>query len=300
MKSKYISDILNNGKKGHNRFDFLDVNINDDNLMFIDPILIENQDAEWFKEADSTIQSFFDELYAAYRNHDDRVKQKLLSHAGEQNGTRLGYGNGHNGKGNTVQGLLHTFSPLDSLISDIETIGKPTDLTVLLPGFSEDGLSDMLTNVIHDNLNKFTMSQFAMRGIDSNSNRSFWTWNRRKKSWEYVTRPSYCVNGRELLLVPKQIVRKNYLFSMDQYFQRIILGRMQREDRYMFEGKPIPKKDILKQKRFTGEHWEYDETISYTKENNDALDEYHRELPFYYLENGRIPTDEDLDKCIYN
>lgn len=300
MQKLYVTDILNNGMKGHNSIDFLDVNINDDNLMFIDPILIEGQQGKWYKEANETIQSFFDELYDAFRTGNEKKKAILLSHAGEQNGTRLGYGNGHNGKGNTMQGLMFTFSPLNKLIADIQTIGKPADLTVLLPGFSEDGLSDMLTNIIHANLNDFTMAQITMRGIVSNSSVSFWTWNRHQEKWELISRPSYCVNGRELLLVPKTIVRKNYLFSTDQYFRRVILERMRNEDKYMYNGKPISKKDVLRQKRFSGEHWEYAETIKYTQENNDALDEYHRELPFYYLEDGRIPTDEDLDENMYN
>lgn len=300
MNKLHITDILNNGKKGHQGIDYLDVNVNDDNLMFIDPVLIGQNKEDWFVEAEKTIQSFFDELYTAFRNHDEKAKSRLLSHAGEQNGTRLGYGNGYNGKGNTMQGLLHTFSPLNSLISDINTIEKAEDLPVLLPGFSEDGLSDMLTNIIHENLNEFTMQQFAMRGISSNATIPFWTWDRHSKKWKYISRPSYCVRGKELLLVPKRIVRKNYLFSTDQYFRRIILERMRNEDRYMFEGKPIPKNDVLKMKRFTGEHWEYDEAVSYTRENNDALEEYHRELPFYYMEEGRTPTDDDLDACIYS
>lgn len=300
MEKKYISDILNNGQKGHQNLDYLDVNINDDNLLFIDPMLIECQEDAWFVEADKTIRSFFDELYVAFRNRDNEKKNRLLSHAGEQNGTRLGYGNGYNGKGNTMQGLLHTFSPLDELLHEIRTIDRAIDLPVLLPGFSEDGLSDMLTNIIHDNLNEFTISQLKTCGIEGNSDLSYWTWNREIRNWEHVTRLSFCVNGKELLLVPKQIVRRNYLFSTDQYFRRIILERMRNEDKYMFNGKPISKKDVLKMKRFSGEHWQYDETIAYTRENNDALDDYHRELPFFYLEEGRIPTDEDLDNCIYS
>ena len=77
----------------------------------------------------------------------------------------------------------------------------------------------------------------------------------------------------ELLLVPKQIVRKKYLFSTSQYFSRIILERIRENGGYMDGDKPISKKEIIKAKRFSGEHWQYDESVSYTKKNNDALDE---------------------------
>ena len=55
----------------------------------------------------------------------------------------------------------------------------------------------------------------------------------------------------------------------------------------------------VKSKRYSGEHWQYDETIKYTVENNDALDEYHRKLPGFYMEQGKSMTDEDLDFVIY-
>ena len=85
----------------------------------------------------------------------------LLSHAGEQNATRLGYGNGDNGKGNTADGLLEIFQPLEQLISSIRTIGKAEDLPLLIPGFAEDGMSDLLTNILHECLNEFTTVSYT-------------------------------------------------------------------------------------------------------------------------------------------
>ena len=118
--------------------------------------------------------------------------------------------------------------------------------------------------------------------------------------WKKVDKPVCFVNGKELLLVPKNIVRKNYLFGVSQYFTRIILERMLDEGGYRdADGKAIPKKEIVKSKRYSGEHWQYDETIKYTVENNDALDEYHRKLPGFYMEHGKPMTDEDLDFVIY-
>ena len=63
--------------------------------------------------------------------------------------------------------------------------------------------------------------------------------------------------------------------------------------------KPIPKKEIVKAKRFSGEHWQYDESVSYTKKDNDALREYHQKLPHFYTENGESMEDEELDELIY-
>lgn len=299
-KEIHVSDIINKGKHGHKEIGFLDVVVNDDNLMFIDPVLLEKCSGSWFKEANETVESFFDELYKAYRENDESKKIKLLEHAQEQNGTRLGYGKGDNGKGNTADGLRYIFSPLTVLSRDISTIKKATDLPILIPGFSEDGLSDLLTNILHENLNIFTGQQLRLYGFDYNTELSFWTWDRNNGCFKFVTRPSFVYEGKELLLVPKVIVRRKYLFSTNQYFTRVILERLRYEGMYMYDGKTLPKKDIIKQKSYSGEHWKYDETIAYTKLHDDALEEYHHSLPFFYDEEGRRPTDDELDRYIYS
>lgn len=296
---KYVSDYLNKGIKGHSNYKFVDVIVNDDNLLFIDPILIEISEDQWSKEAKILIQSFFDVFFEAYSEKDEIKKTKLLSHAGEQNGTRLGYGRGDNGKGNTAEGLLDIFAPLENLIQEIPTMEKAEDLPLLIPGFAEDGLSDLLTNILHVQLNAFTMQQIHKYGLKSNGSACFWSWDKEKVCWTLVKKPSFYIDGQELLLVPKQIVRKKYLFSTSQYFNRIILERIREKGGYMDGDKPISKKEIIKAKRFSGEHWQYDESVSYTKKNNDALDEYHKKLPIFYFENGNSMQDDKLDQLIY-
>ncbi|MCI9127859.1 MAG: hypothetical protein HFG28_11880 [Eubacterium sp.] len=299
MKKYYVSDYWNKGRKGHLYYEFIDVAVNDDNLLFIDPLLIEIAGDEWCQEAKATIKSFFDGFYNAYKEKDLVQKRELLSHAGEQNGTRLGYGRGDNGKGNTVNGLLEIFTPLEQLLPEISTIKKVEDLSLLIPDFAEDGLSDLLTNILHELLNEFTLQQMKKYGIESNGFISFWAWDRKDSCWKKIEKPSYYIYGQELLVIPKHIVRKKYLFSTSQYFNRIILERIREEGGYMDGDKPIPKKEIVKAKRFSGEHWQYDESISYTKKNNDALDEYHKKLPHYYAENGYSMEDKELDELIY-
>ena len=90
------------------------------------------------------------------------------------------------------------------------------------------------------------------------------------------------------------------MFGVNQYFTRIILESMIDEGGYRdADGKAMLKKEIVKSKRYSGEHWQYDEAIKYTVENNVALDEYHRKLPGFYMEHGKLMTDEELDFVIY-
>lgn len=297
-RNEYISNEWKLNIKGHINFDFVDVAINSDNKLFIDPCLIEMAGTEWAQKSMSKISSFMNELVESYSNKDEEKKIALLMHAREQNATKFGYGNGFNGKGNTVDGLLDDFQPLEELVKAIKSVNQLQDITVLLPGFAEDGLSDLLTNILHLELSEFTDNQMKKYGIESNREVRFTYWNNDDLIWKTIIKPGYEVNGKEFLIVPKNIVRKKYLFSTGQYFSRVILERI-RDEYTNADGKKIAKKDVVKAKRFSGDHWIYKETIRFTIENDDALTEYHDKMIGYYVENGGAMTDEELDFTVY-
>lgn len=66
MKKEYISDVWQLKQKGHENFEFVDVAVNDDNLLFIDPCLIERWNNAWAIKAMKRINSYFDKLFKAY------------------------------------------------------------------------------------------------------------------------------------------------------------------------------------------------------------------------------------------
>lgn len=190
---------------------------------------------------------------------------------------------------------------MEILIHEIKTIGKVQDLPVFIPGFAEDGMSDLLTNILHEQLNNFTLMQMKKWGIKSNGKVTFYSWNEKTQRWQFVKKPSYLVNGKELLLVPKNIVRKNYLFGTGQYFTRIIVDRMREDGDWKDnEGKDIPKKEVIKRLQYSSEHWLYDQVIGYSKKHNDALEEYHYRLSGFYSEHGQPMDNEEIDEVIYS
>lgn len=299
MNKVLVTDVWNLDKNHHEDIEFVNVALNKDNLLFIDPCMINAWNDEWAVRANKTMHSFFNKFYQAYRDNDMLLKHSLLSHAREENATRLGYGRGDNGKGNTAQGLLKDFRPLETLINEIDTIGIPQDLTIFIPGFAEDGFSDLLTNILHAELNEFTLRQMKKYNIQPNGTTDFYTWDTNIQNWVQVDSECYFYGKVEILLVPKQIVRKNYLFGVGQYFERIILERVREdEDWYTDNNKPIPKRDIAKQLRTEEEHWQYDYAINYSRNHSDALLEYHKRLKSYYIEFGQPIEDEVLDELL--
>lgn len=62
-KNCYVSDLLNAGVKGHVFYGFADIVTNNDNLLFIDPLLLEINQNGWHKEANAVVKSFFDSFF---------------------------------------------------------------------------------------------------------------------------------------------------------------------------------------------------------------------------------------------
>lgn len=305
-KKLHVSSLLGIQNPRHSLFDFVDVNISGDQKLFIDPCLVSLCKDSWCKESSRIINDFFDEFYGAYKLDDYKKKYYLLSHSGEVNYTKLGYGNGRNGHGNTAEGLIRDFKPLEEFIKKIPTIGSVIDVPLLVLGFNEDGLSDMLTNIIHNQLNKYTLAQLDKYNIKPNANDTFYAWDADKSSWNLISEPCYKYTNmkneeEKLLLTPKRIVRKKYLFKADHFLKRVILEREKKATATKnSKGKSIygvTKKELEERIEKNGENWKYDYVVDKIIKKPMLLQEYHDALDGFYINRGL--SDEDLDTLIY-
>jgi hypothetical protein len=298
---KHISELLNHSRTGHSNLEFVDINVLDDQALFIDPCLIENQQGSWYNNATNLLDNFFNEFYQAYRNNDAHKKIELLSYAGEINYTKLGYGNGDNGHGNTAEGLLETFKNLERLTANIPTITKAMDIPVTISGFSEDGLSDMITNILHLQLNEFTLEKLAIYNVSPNSEDTFYTWDIASSSWKKETLPCYRYENNKILLTPKNIVRKKYFFGANQFLMRVILERAKKETEYTTpKGKTryrTTKKELKNAISKEDRNWRYKYINEKTENDQSFLKDYHDLIPYFY--SNKAMTNEELDNFIY-
>lgn len=290
----FVSDYIVTSIKGHQHFDFVDVNLDDDNKLFIDPCLLEHASDPWSRNAALTVNAFFDRFYDELRRG-TLLSSGLLDHAREQNATKLGYGNGDNGKGKTAKGLWDSIKDLQILVHDIPSIDRVQDITILVNGIAEDFLSDLLTNILHEQLNAFTCEQMAMWGCAAQGEKVIWTFDAYTGEWIQVSKPCWYYNGKELLLVPKHIVRRNYLFNAHQYLCAVIIDRIRDANGW----NDLKKIDIWSNLPRTSEHWEYDKVISYSREYPDVLSEYHERMPRFYRRANGCMTDRSLDITVY-
>ncbi len=97
------------------------------------------------------------------------------------------------------------------------------------------------------------------------------------------------------VLVPKWIVRKNFLFKAHQYLYSVIVERIRKKNGW----DDLKKIDIWNTLPRVSEHWEYDTVIAYTREHPEALSEYHDHMPRFYGRTKGHMTDQDLDSAVY-
>ena len=289
----YIAQYLNLNA-GHSGLTFVDIDVDRDNRLFLDPCLIEHANDEISLRAQKTLHSFEDKLFYEMKN-EDWNNTNIFDHAHEVHSTKLGYGNGLNGKGKTSKGLKESLDLLRTLVCDIDTISKIQDITIFVKDFAEDNMSDLLTNLLRKHLNDFTASIMRQYGIEPTGAQSYYFWNSETNSWDVSVEPFWVLGNKKILLVPKHWVRKRFIFRTHQYLMRVIVERL----RNCAEYADFSKKEIRSCLERTSDHWEYDNVIDYTKENPDALEEYHDLLNHLYNNAGGCMSDKELDQVVY-
>jgi len=289
----FITDFLGL-PKGHAGIAFVDVRTDDDTTLFIDPCLIELADDKLSREAATLIADFEDTLYADMRSGRWNTTH-IFDEAHEIHDTKLGYGNGRNGKGKTPEGMRESLNGLCSLANGIPEISRIQDVSIFVEDFAEDCMSDLLTNILHRILCEFTADQMKLYGVEPDGFCIVKSWSRAVHRWTSAEQPFWLIDGRRILLVPKHWVRRGFLFKAHQYLCGVIIERMR--DELGYDG--LSKKSIWQNMERETEHWEYDRVVEFTKENPDALGEYHsRMLRYYHRANGRM-SNTALDYAVY-
>ena len=285
---------------GHANLDFVDICLNSDTELFIDPCLIETVNNEFCHKAKEVLVDFFDSFYGLYSTKATyNEKYQFFSHMHEINYTKLGYGNGDNGKAKTAEGMIDTFSDVERLMDMNIDMSHAIDLPIFIENFAEDCMSDMITNILFEKLSEFTVEQCKKYGVKTQKiSKGHYYWDLLSHSWKQYNGECWCVDGKNILLVPKCIVRKKYYYCTTQYFSSVIVERIRKEKiTYDSKGKEIvPNKktieeDILKNAS------RREIVIEKTAENPNYLKGYHYDMEKRY--NSRIMTDEELDNVVY-
>ncbi len=297
----FISNYLTGDIPKHENIDFVNVNINSDQRLFIDPILIEKDSTVFGVASNRKIQSFFKTMYQLF-NADNKIEEKiaLFSHSREINYTHIGYALHKNGKGNTAEGMVAIFSEVKQYIENFN-LKHPFEAVLFTPNFAEDGLSDLITNIIFKDLSEFTLLQCKKYGIETvKSKKENYYWDDVSLSWKEYEGNSLIIDGKIVLLIPKNIVQKKYKFSTDSYIRSIIVENIcESKAEYDKNGKKYrPQKDKIRAKLIDEYGSLFNISTSFTQKRPENLDDYQKLMFAKY--NNYILSDSQLDHIIYN
>lgn len=283
-----LSDLLS---ASPDMFDFYDIDLENDTPQFIEPGCIFTAGDELSRVAWADVQDCFQCIFSAYQQKaPTSEKVELLSHLHEINATKLGYGNGRNGKAKTPEGMLEVFSQLDALFGNGIEVSHPLDVPLFFDGYGADCLSDALTNILFDRLSRYTCEQLQMWGIDEKyfgyAQKPMYYWDITAHRWQTGQQPQLVFDGQQILLVPKRWLRTRILCNTAHFLRHMILHTLQAQQTIYLNGKEIRPTiktlDADLKEKYGAER----EIIKkFVRENPSLLTEYHRNLASFYHKN---------------
>jgi len=212
--------------------DFVDVSLNTDNRLFVDPFALSQKADRWSHDAHQTVVSFFQAIIDSIRQRDEQRARDLLGHLREPNETRLGYSRRRvQGAGIGDMQAEDLFNALrDSTAVQTGFINSLEESELMIEGISHDKISDLTTNIIRLELAAYTLEQCGLHNIATRDVAMPACFNTDLMDWEerYLALPIY--NNRPILLVPKSIVRRSSAYKHPQYYQHFVMNYLQREE----------------------------------------------------------------------
>jgi hypothetical protein len=211
---------------------FVDVFVDGDVPLFVDPYAFKVGTDEWSIECNNLVVDFFENVLEAIRAPDDFRAAQLLYHLHEPNSTRLGFSEGRpQGRGIGGGQAADVFNRLKkSRAAKTGILRDLSDCELLIPGISNDKISDMTINVIRDKLIKFTEEQCRIFNVPTQQVQAGPVWDPEIGQWKngYANLPVY--RGRPILLVPKMAVRYQLAVDHQEYYSKFVLDYLQQEN----------------------------------------------------------------------
>lgn len=274
--------------------DFVDVRLDTDIPLFVDPTALYLLDTEWGVRCRALIHDYFSLVLEYISSNQHSKAKRLLAMLSEPNETHLGLSSGRSrghGMGSGLadkmwQALVTSDAVRTGLITDLE------DTALMIDGIASDVISDIVTNIIREPLLEYTKDMCEQYGIPLENRLSRKIWNIDKKEWEQkeMPQPTVVIEHRlqRLMLVPKAIVRKTITYDAGQYYNKYLLEQLQEEDmanglvrimKTTGEHKP-PTKQSIKERLSLGQDGkvnEKEQNRKLTPERLDVLRRYKQE-----------------------
>jgi len=227
--------------KTQEHLDFIDVKLDTDNLLFIDPRLIEamGKSSKLYTNMQLNIEAFWGELIKSIKLKDAALMNRLLSGLSEPNETRLGYAFSKH-TGNSIGKKLKP-KLIKAIISNkaVKTgiLSHFSDVELFIEDISCDRVSDITTKIIKSALIGFTQEQCNLLKIPMAKLKQKDIFNHLTFKWE-IQEVELPIDdyGKAVIFVPKEIVRlENSATSNISCFYRYAIRKFIKHDKDMLK-----------------------------------------------------------------
>lgn len=228
-----FTNYMNIPVMGHADIDFVDIHVDGDNQLYIDPERITLCDHPLAAAASAAIGDFFDVLCQTAADRNDTALYRLLSFGREPNETHLGLSTFRSrGRGMTPEIMLPiVHDMINSGMFDAGLVTQLGDLHLWTPNFHYDRLSDLTTNIIRSVLVDYTYLQYDNWNLPlpAEDCRSAPTWDTYSHRWITEDYPHFLSGRYPTLLVPKLFIGRYMLSSPSELLQKYALRYRQQE-----------------------------------------------------------------------
>ena len=223
-----VSEYFNLGKT-QPYLDFVDIRLDTDIEVFVDPTTLRLMKSSWGHECTSLIQHYFSTVLLRMKAGKHTEARKLVSLLNERNEFHLGFSKGKS-RGHAFgtksaesvwSALLKSRASRSGLLQDLE------DTCLLIEGIGSDMISDAVCNIIRGPLIKYTQSTCGYYGIPLTPDvESGPIWNPTSEEWNSFLVPLPMTNEGKVVLVPKILVRHSLSYEYQEYYRHYLLPEM--------------------------------------------------------------------------
>tara|TARA_R110002167_G_scaffold154760_4_gene349050 strand:+ start:6676 stop:8112 length:1437 start_codon:yes stop_codon:yes gene_type:complete len=295
--------------------DFVDIDLETDLAIFIDPVSLKSLKTPWGAEISYFLKHYFTAVLDCIKSGKDDEAKHLLTGLSESNEFHLGYsaqksrGHAFGTKSAALvwKALTQSKAAKSGLLEDLE------DTALLIHGIGPDMISDAICNIIRGPLIKYTQDMCKYYDVPLEPNiPSGLIWDVDSSNWrqEQVQLPVAGKYGK-VLLIPKLLARHRMNVDAGGFYTHYILPAMQQEHllnksalvQNLKNGSVIVTKKSLREKYGETKLNIVDQTVirpeifkEYKNEKNSKPSPPITSESFAKLENQKLPDVAELSK----